>query len=43
MSHDTLYNLANGLGLMAVVTIVCYHFVAVNARYISHHSTSSSH
>ena len=38
MSHDTLHMLANGLGLAAVFTIVCYHVVAVNARYIqSHH------
>ena len=34
ISHTTLYNLANGLGALAMVTVVLYHFVAVNARYI---------
>jgi hypothetical protein len=34
ISHATLYALANTLGAMAMVTVVAYHFVAVNARYI---------
>ncbi|EDR10595.1 uncharacterized protein LACBIDRAFT_317209 [Laccaria bicolor S238N-H82] len=34
ISHNTLYNLANSLGLLAMVTVVGYHFVAVNARYL---------
>ena len=32
ISHETLYNLANALGLCAVVTVLAYHFVAVNGR-----------
>ena len=35
ITHQTLYNLANHLGVLAMITIVAYHFVAVNARYIS--------
>ena len=35
ISHDTLYALANSLGGLAVVTVVAYHFVAVNAKYVS--------
>ncbi|KAI6124082.1 hypothetical protein EV401DRAFT_1943688, partial [Pisolithus croceorrhizus] len=35
ISHQTLYNLANYLGALAMITVVAYHFVAVNARYIS--------
>ncbi|KAI6015002.1 hypothetical protein F5J12DRAFT_513407 [Pisolithus orientalis] len=35
ISHQTLYNLANSLGALAMITVVAYHFVAVNARYIS--------
>lgn len=35
ISHGTLYNLANGLGALAMLTVVAYHFVAVNARYIT--------
>ena len=31
----TLYNLANGLGATAIVLIVCYHFLAVNAKHLS--------
>lgn len=34
ISHNTLYNLANGLGALAMVTVVVYHFVAINARYL---------
>lgn len=39
MSHDTLYKLANTLGILAMITIVLYHFVDVNARYIRRHAT----
>jgi len=35
ITHQTLYNLANYLGALAMITVVAYHFVAVNARYIS--------
>ena len=34
ITHATLYNLANGLGALAMITVVAYHFVAVNARYL---------
>ncbi|KAH7882940.1 hypothetical protein F5I97DRAFT_1930555 [Phlebopus sp. FC_14] len=33
--HQTLYNLANYLGALAMITVVAYHFVAVNARYLA--------
>lgn len=32
ISNNTLYNLANGLGVLAMLTVVLYHFVAVNAK-----------
>jgi len=35
ISHTTLYNLANALGVMAMITVVAYHFVAVNGRYMT--------
>jgi len=35
ISHEALYNLANLLGLLAMVTVVGYHVIAVNARYLS--------
>ncbi|KAJ7760377.1 hypothetical protein B0H16DRAFT_570126, partial [Mycena metata] len=35
ISHATLYSLANSLGVLAMVTVVGYHFVAVNAKYLS--------
>lgn len=38
ISHDTLYNLANSLGALAMLTVVGYHFVAVNTRYLSKES-----
>ena len=34
ISHQTLYSLANSLGVLAMLTVVGYHFVAVNARYL---------
>jgi len=34
ISHETLYTLANTLGVLAMVTAVGYHFVAVNERYL---------
>ncbi|KAF8415066.1 hypothetical protein L210DRAFT_558831 [Boletus edulis BED1] len=34
-SHQTLYNLANYLGALAMITVVAYHFVAVNARHVA--------
>ncbi|KAH8112331.1 hypothetical protein DFH11DRAFT_1879124 [Phellopilus nigrolimitatus] len=36
MTHQTLYNLANALGLCAVFSVLAYHFVAVNARQLQH-------
>lgn len=35
ISHTTLYNLANSLGALAMLVVVAYHFVAVNARELS--------
>ena len=35
MTHDTLYSLANTLGFLAMVTVVAYHFIAVNAKYVT--------
>lgn len=35
ITHDTLYSLANTLGVLAMVTIVIYHFIAVNAKYVT--------
>lgn len=34
ISHQTLYTLANSLGILAMFTVVGYHIVAVNARYL---------
>lgn len=35
ITHVTLYNLANSLGALAMITVVLYHFVAVNAKHVS--------
>lgn len=35
MHSTTLYILANTLGLLAMVAVMGYHFVAVNARYMA--------
>lgn len=35
ITHDTLYSLANSLGALAMITVVAYHFVAVNAKYLA--------
>ncbi|PCH37489.1 hypothetical protein WOLCODRAFT_158207 [Wolfiporia cocos MD-104 SS10] len=35
ITHMELYNLANTLGMLAMVTVVAYHFVAVNAKHVS--------
>ena len=45
ISHTTLYNLANSLGMLAMFTVVLYHFVAVNARHLekSAHGSSIAH
>ena len=34
ISHQTLYTLANSLGILAMVTVVAYHIFVVNARYL---------
>jgi hypothetical protein len=34
ISHQTLLTIANSLGMLAMLTVVGYHVVAVNARYI---------
>jgi len=35
MSHQTLYSLANSLGIVAMITAVGYHVIAVNAKTMS--------
>ena len=35
ITHSTLYNLANSLGALAMLTVVLYHFVAVNSRHLA--------
>lgn len=32
ISHNTLYSLANSLGVLAMLTAVGYHVIAVNER-----------
>ena len=41
ITHDTLYSLANSLGALAMCTIVVYHFIAVNAKYVTRSSTAA--
>ena len=38
ITHNTLYTLANSLGALAMITIVAYHFVAVNSQLFSKHN-----
>ncbi|KAF8497475.1 hypothetical protein F5888DRAFT_1698320 [Russula emetica] len=40
ITHDTLYSLANTLGALAMCTVVVYHFIAVNAKYVTRSSTA---
>jgi hypothetical protein len=42
MNHQSLYNLANALGLLAMITVVGYHFIAVNAKTLSAGQQSTS-
>jgi hypothetical protein len=42
ISHVTLYNLANSLGALAMVTIVLYHVVAVNAKHVAKNVNGAS-
>ena len=37
ISHEALYNLSNVLGLLAMITVVGFHVIAVNAQYLSQH------
>ncbi|KAI0252783.1 hypothetical protein BJV78DRAFT_1198957 [Lactifluus subvellereus] len=41
ITHDTLYSLANTLGVLAMITVVVYHFIAVNAKYVTHSSAAA--
>ena len=41
ITHDTLYSLANTLGTLAMCTVVVYHFIAVNAKYITRGSPAA--
>ena len=34
ITHQTLLMLANSLGVAAMLTVMGYHVVAVNARYL---------
>ena len=38
ISAQTLYYLANVLGMLAMVTVLGYHAVVVHARYLDHQS-----
>lgn len=42
MTHATLYSLANSLGILAMLTVVGYHFVAVNARHLAKNGEAKS-
>ena len=42
ITHDTLYSLANTLGALAMCTVVLYHFIAVNAKYVTRGSVAAS-
>lgn len=35
ISHQTLYSLANALGVLSMVTAVGYHILSVNAETLS--------
>ena len=35
ITHDTLYTLANSLGCLAMLSVVAYHFIAVNKKHLS--------
>ena len=35
MSHQTLYSLANALGILSMITAVSYHIISVNAEAMS--------
>jgi len=41
IGNDTLYNLANGLGSLAMLSVVAYHFLDVNAKALSTGSGNS--
>ena len=43
ITHQTLLTLANTLGVMAMVTAVGYHFVAVNERYLAGEEGEKGH
>lgn len=42
ITHNTLYNLANSLGALAMLTVVLYHFVTVNARHLAKNGSAVS-
>ncbi|TCD61370.1 hypothetical protein EIP91_008539 [Steccherinum ochraceum] len=42
MSHATLYSLANSLGALAMFTVVAYHFVSVNAKYLERNAAAGA-
>ncbi|EPQ51857.1 S-adenosyl-L-methionine-dependent methyltransferase [Gloeophyllum trabeum ATCC 11539] len=42
ISHETLYGLANSLGACAMLTVLAYHFLAVNAKYVGQKQGASA-
>ena len=42
ITHVTLYNLANSLGALAMLVVVLYHVVAVNAKYAAKNVNGAS-
>jgi len=42
ITHQTLYTLANSLGVLAMFVVVGYHILAVNARYLEENASRIS-
>jgi hypothetical protein len=42
ITNATLYALANALGVLSMIAVMGYHFVAVNARYIAKNGVASN-
>jgi len=42
ITHQTLYTLANSLGILAMFVVVGYHILAVNARYLEENASRIS-
>jgi len=35
INHDQLFNLANALGVAAMIAVIAYHFIEVNGPHLS--------